>query len=696
MKRNFTRASVLAAMAALAVGGVQAKDLYLSESGSDSNTGLSADSPVATLTKVFELVEANDVIHVNGIVHMAGDAAQAKATMTGGNFYLSGLKDEKSEYYQYSIFSISINEERLSNLTFLGEDPENDGFDGDSKYGFFEIGAKGDFQNSAWTKFQNLRFQNSRAQQEGGSFLIHDHGTGIFDNCVFENNGFVEKWLETEPRDGMDAYKAPDATTQERGGAFHFQFGTLTITNSIFRGNTARRGGAICQTGGVLTLEDCLFENNGAHTFDKPIRNQDGGALCIWTLHSSTKCDINRCSFVNNSAASMAGAIQFFVNVDSKERIVDANVTNSYFLLNDAIFEHGGAIGCDNMNGSATGDKLLLIKFGNCTFAQNMAGFYGPTLYWRGGTKGSLLSMRNCTMISNCANGNRGETNGGHGANININSDNVGHPADDVKFEFLNCVMEDNQCSNGQYSDISLLGTYARNITDITVDNCAISSIIGDENNTIVPSNSYVNYNNGTDKIDAVIHEESSDHVGGGTLLYKGMQWGIAALDFNNTNLPTGDKAHYVMADTPNYYMTKEAAGDTEAAYWTLRGMDISDGDQNGKPRGATPVIGACESHIDELWDIYDTIDDDGNQGEVTNRYPATSGLETVVANGEIELVLSNGVLTGSDNTLFTVYMLNGTKAAEAKGSVDLNAIDGVNIIVAREGSTYRTLKVMK
>ena len=67
-----------------------------------------------------------------------------------------------------------------------------------------------------------------------------------------------------------------------------------------------------------------------------------------------------------------------------------------------------------------------------------------------------------------------------------------------------------------------------------------------------------------------------------------------------------------------------------------------------------------------------------------------------MVANGEIELVLSNGVLTGSDNTLFTVYMLNGTKAAEAKGSVDLNAIDGVNIIVAREGSTYRTLKVMK
>lgn len=95
MKKNFTRASVLATMAALAMGNLQAKDLYLSPNGDDGNSGLTADAPRKTLTNLTSILERGDVINISGILHMQTeyDLAVANNRLSKGNcghFYKEG------------------------------------------------------------------------------------------------------------------------------------------------------------------------------------------------------------------------------------------------------------------------------------------------------------------------------------------------------------------------------------------------------------------------------------------------------------------------------------------------------------------------------------------------------------------------------------------------------------------------------
>ncbi len=686
MKKNFTRASVLVTMAALAMGNLQAKDLYLSPNGDDGNSGLTADAPRKTLTNLTSILERGDIVNISGILSMA---AEYDLALTGnrlskgncGHFYKEGNQNG---------FQLKIDDARWANITFRGMDPETDGFDGDNAWRFFELGRETNFSKwvnpentveNSWVRFENLRFQNGVAPTEGGTFYIHDHIVADFDNCVFADNGFDSTTLTPATEGSMECYNPEDGKTVERGGAIHFQFGQLTIRNSVFMNNSARRGGAICQTGGNLVLEDCLFDNNGANCFDKPCKRVEGGALVLWTLHTSTKVDINRCSFVGNSAWSKGGAIYAFSNVDGNDRIVDANITNCYFGFNDAIWEHGGAVAVNNVDGNPDGTKHLLMKFGNCLFAGNTAGFYGPQLYWNGGNEGSLLNLTNCSMIAGGSNGNRGETNGGHGANICFDG-NAAHPANAISVEIFNTIMEGNQCGNGDYSDVSFLNENAKSIADMKIEHSVIAAIPNDENGSVKSETSHINYGN-----DAPCFDEGAAELSA-AFTYNGMVWGVSPINPDSEAGSLGDKQYYVKADN-----VSDKIVTNNGSNWTIRGFDISATDMNGKTRGDKAVVGANEIDIDHLYDIID------GGGEITDFYtPPTTGIDEITAvNGNLRMNIAHGIVTATDTTVFSAYTLKGVKVAQAKGALDLNGLSaGAYVIVARDGAGFAVAKVAR
>ncbi|WP_290070164.1 hypothetical protein, partial [Muribaculum intestinale] len=220
MKKNFTRASVLATMAALAMGNLQAKDLYLSPNGDDGNSGLTADAPRKTLTNLASIIETGDIVNISGILSMA---AEYDLALTGnrlskgncGHFYKEGNQNG---------FQLKIDDARWANITFRGMDPETDGFDGDKAWRFFELGRETNFSKwvnpentveNSWVRFENLRFQNGVAPTEGGTFYIHDHIVADFDNCVFADNGFDSTTLTPATEGSMECYNPEDGKTVE-------------------------------------------------------------------------------------------------------------------------------------------------------------------------------------------------------------------------------------------------------------------------------------------------------------------------------------------------------------------------------------------------------------------------------------------------------------------------------------------------
>ena len=61
------------------------------------------------------------------------------------------------------------------------------------------------------------------------------------------------------------------------GGGLRNAFGTLTLTNSIVRFNTATHGGAITHHGGTLTVHNSTFSNNTATAAEPEVGTLDGG-----------------------------------------------------------------------------------------------------------------------------------------------------------------------------------------------------------------------------------------------------------------------------------------------------------------------------------------------------------------------------------------------------------------------------------
>lgn len=129
----------------------------------------------------------------------------------------------------------------------------------------------------------------------------------------------------------------------------------ITVSNCAFKSNTnsststVSGGGAVRVSGTTVTMNGCLFEGNKAE-------NKNGGAIYV---NSTGTLNLNRCTFIDNTAAVDGGAIY---------ATGDVNIVDCDFEDNSAT-QHGGAIA---LSGST-------VKANRCALRENKVTISGST-----------------------------------------------------------------------------------------------------------------------------------------------------------------------------------------------------------------------------------------------------------------------------------------------------------------------------
>lgn len=277
--------------------------------------------------------------------------------------------------------------------------------------------------NGGTSRLTNSTFKNNSAEI-GGAIC----GWG---NLTVTNSTFIFNSVESIDYANGGAICSGSGITKVINSTFYKNKGTgggaiyssgLSVTGSIFKGNTAEYGGAIINQGRNLTITNSIFKDNTAGHF--------GGAICSG---AGGLTYVKDSIFTNNSAALYGGGILFFGYT--------LNVKGSTFTSNTA--QNGGAI-----SGGVDDYSMIIVNVSNSTFIDNTATSNGGAIFnsnlgtlnvtcstFTGNNAlngGSLYTAHGCivTVISssftnNTVTGNGGAiyneygTYGGHGGSVN-------------------------------------------------------------------------------------------------------------------------------------------------------------------------------------------------------------------------------------------------------------------------------------
>jgi hypothetical protein len=167
------------------------------------------------------------------------------------------------------------------------------------------------------------------------------------------------------------------------GGGMYNYYGSPTVRNCTFSGNSARfKGGGMCNETiySKPIVTNCTFSGNSAGLW--------GGGMCNW--YSSPI--VTNCTFTGNSGSHGAGMDNYGGWFQSPYG--NSTVTNCTFIGNSAVYNGGG------MWNSFSNPTVT-----NCTFSDNSAVYNGGGM-WNSGVS---LILTNCTLNGNSA----GEYGGG-------------------------------------------------------------------------------------------------------------------------------------------------------------------------------------------------------------------------------------------------------------------------------------------
>ncbi len=260
----------------------------------------------------------------------------------------------------------------------------------------------------------------SRSAGKGSNIFRTYYGTGLYlvgtsyGNLILDGTTTADKKAEdidplvrvrgtTEIRNV--AFK--NNNTSENGGFVRQNYGSTSVYSSTFTNGKAFSGGAVVAEQGKFYVKDSIFNGNSSQV--------SGGAIRSTTSKSNpVDLTVVSCEFKNNSAGSLAGAI----NNDGGT----LKVTNTNFLNNTAGDGHGGAIGITNTvsaeisgggifkdnrsstNGGAiyTNNSKLSVK--GYTFEGNHADNGGAVMVNNGSNNGtSAITVKECTFDGNGA-----------------------------------------------------------------------------------------------------------------------------------------------------------------------------------------------------------------------------------------------------------------------------------------------------
>jgi hypothetical protein len=175
------------------------------------------------------------------------------------------------------------------------------------------------------------------------------------------------------------------------GGGIYQNLGTLIITGSVIRGNTANSGSGISSFGTLTVIDSTISDNMaGLHS----IYSSAGGG--IFNFNSSALTVVN--STISRNAAIDAGG-GIFTEDGSVVAITDSTISGN-------TSKKGGGVAI--VNGDGSPDDTIRVQLLNCTISGNTAsgsqtaGGIDSSSIFRGSVAVHLL---NCTISNNMATG---------------------------------------------------------------------------------------------------------------------------------------------------------------------------------------------------------------------------------------------------------------------------------------------------
>ncbi|MDR2844320.1 MAG: hypothetical protein LBV57_06705 [Candidatus Symbiothrix sp.] len=431
--------SLLLIICMILVQNVSAKDIYLSATGNDSNNGLSAESPVKTLLRANELIGTEDVIHVDGIIKITEEVGFATKIEDGTQE--PPLQENGIYLYHRGYFFRSAL--KIAGITFLGKDSSKDGFSGEEQAALFQFqGAYPvTFKNILFTKATTHRAANGQYGSDASA--IWALGTELtFENCAFTLNDISRN--PDSPADPKDGWGDRGAVT--------INSGNVIFKKCEFTENLGREGGALFLSSGNIQIEDCYFGYNNC----AEVNGSKGGAIHTWVHGADGPLNITITNSVfEGNTARNAGAIALLDKVSYQPTSTTLNIDRCTFIGNSATEAQGGAILFNNQYGSQSEDFVTIT---NSLFYGNNSNADGGAICVWNVRPGSELKMINNTLYGNYTNGNPG-----HGGGLDFlrgYPEFNGLPVN-LRKQIYNCIFDGNYATDGGtytvYSDLSTL-----------------------------------------------------------------------------------------------------------------------------------------------------------------------------------------------------------------------------------------------
>jgi len=330
----------------LACQGISAKDIFLSATGDDSKDGLSEVTAVKTLMRVNDIIEAGDNVYIKGIIKITEEVDYATKIQDG----TQDPPTPENGIYLYHRGYYFRNADKLGGITFIGSDPANDGFSGEEEAALFQ------FDGAQPITFKNLVFKNARTHRAANGLYGSDasvawcaHTELTFENCVFTANDVTRS--DASPADVREGWG--------NRGTISVNSGTVTFKNCEFTENSGEEGGVLFLSAGNVTIENCYFGYNESADVNN---SKGGAIYTwVHGIDGELNVTISKSVFEGNTA-SKGGAIAMLDKVSYVPTATTFTIDRCTFIGNQATQSQGGAILLDNFTGQQSSDALTITN----------------------------------------------------------------------------------------------------------------------------------------------------------------------------------------------------------------------------------------------------------------------------------------------------------------------------------------------
>ena len=400
------------------------------ENESVSNGGAAYLNPVAAASFIDCKFISNKVTgkNVGGAIYLSGTSgmtidrcafSQNSAEDRGGALYSSGpsvIHITDSEFASNTAYAKNGNEG--AGAIYISNTPTIT-IDGNT---VFKNNASETSGGAIWATgtptvtISGATFENNTAKKEAGA-ICFGNGTWTISETVFKENsaattGGAISTTETPVVTISGATFENNTAVNNEAGAILFKGGSWTVNGTTFKNNTAKsNGGAIYANTGSLALSQCEFNGNSTST-----TGVGGGAIYVTT---NSVLSVDASQFISNSAPNKNGGA---INIAGTAKGLH-KINNTHFSGNGAI--EGGAMflaaggtlyinGCSfSGNVPSKADTGGVLKTNTTTFMNNCSFCDNPTGAWQADLIiGGAATVLNSSIIEKSSASASTHTNG--------------------------------------------------------------------------------------------------------------------------------------------------------------------------------------------------------------------------------------------------------------------------------------------